>query len=289
MSGSNTLTTKEVARLCRVSDATVKRWDDAGLLKSERTNGGHRRFRAADVARFQREQELGVKNCPGDESVFTALKMRRECRISSGSQLFKSLVTGREEEVAEIIINAYLNDKSPAKIFDTLISREMCRIGELWLEGKLTIAEEHLATKSVSCSLHKLRSVLPVPEPCGKTAICCTTEGDFHELPTHFVQLILESEGWEVVNFGANLPIYSLCEEVSNLSPDLICISSTIMTDCERLSRDYAEFMCAASKQNIPIILGGNAFEDEQIRQRFPARLYPKTFAEVDKFAKTLL
>ena len=289
MSHSNNLTTKEVARLCRVSNATVKRWEDADLLKSERTSGGHRRFRAEDVARFQREQELGQKNCPGDESVVTVLKMRRDCRQISGSPLFNSLIAGREEDAAEIIINSFLNEKSLATIFDRLISEEMCRIGKLWFDGKLSIAEEHLATKSVMCALHKLRSVLPIPEPCGKLAICCTTEGDFHELPTHFVQLLLEGEGWEVVNFGANLPIYSLCEEVSKLSPDLICISSTIMTDCERLSRDYAEFNCKTSKQNIPVILGGNAFEDKQIRQRFPAQLYPKSFAEVAEFAETIL
>ncbi len=61
------LTTREVARLCHVSDATVKRWQDAGLLHSERTSGGHRRFRAEEIARFRREQGLGAGN-GGDES-----------------------------------------------------------------------------------------------------------------------------------------------------------------------------------------------------------------------------
>src|SRR6185369_7333755 len=74
---SKSLTTKEVARLCRVSDATVKRWDESGLIHSERTNGGHRRFRAEEVARFQRQMGLGSKNCPGDESVITATTRRR--------------------------------------------------------------------------------------------------------------------------------------------------------------------------------------------------------------------
>ncbi len=289
MPHSNNLTTKEVARLCRVSDATVKRWEDAGLLKSERTNGGHRRFRAEDVARFQQKQELGVKSCPGDESVFKTLKMRREFRDVPGSMLFKSLIAGREEDVAEIIIKSFLSDKSLTKIFDKLISEEMCKIGELWREGKLTIAEEHLATKSVLSAIHKLRNILPVSEPREKMAICCTTEGDFHELPTHFVQLILENEGWEVINFGANMPIYALCEEISNLSPDLICVSATIITDFERLSRDYVEFDCITSKQNIPVILGGHAFEDKQLHQKFPAQLYPKSFAEVAEFVKTIL
>ena len=60
MSNPNRLTTKEVARICRVSDATVKRWAAAGLIDSEKTSGGHRRFRFDDVAKFQQSQGLGL-------------------------------------------------------------------------------------------------------------------------------------------------------------------------------------------------------------------------------------
>ena len=74
MSNPNRLTTKEVARICRVSDATVKRWAAAGLIDSEKTNGGHRRFRAEDVARFQADQGLGVGKDSGDNSFVTATK-----------------------------------------------------------------------------------------------------------------------------------------------------------------------------------------------------------------------
>jgi hemerythrin len=43
------LTTAEAARELGVSVATLKRWAQSGLLPSERTEGGHRRFRAEDV------------------------------------------------------------------------------------------------------------------------------------------------------------------------------------------------------------------------------------------------
>lgn len=43
------LTTAEAAALLDVSVATLKRWAQSGLLPSERTEGGHRRFRLEDV------------------------------------------------------------------------------------------------------------------------------------------------------------------------------------------------------------------------------------------------
>ncbi|HTT72473.1 MAG TPA: hemerythrin domain-containing protein [Anaeromyxobacteraceae bacterium] len=44
-----TLTSSQAAKLLHVSVATVKRWASAGLLASERTAGGHRRYRESDL------------------------------------------------------------------------------------------------------------------------------------------------------------------------------------------------------------------------------------------------
>ncbi len=46
---SGHLTTAEAAALLGVSVATLKRWAQSGLLPSERTEGGHRRYRLEDV------------------------------------------------------------------------------------------------------------------------------------------------------------------------------------------------------------------------------------------------
>ncbi|MEP6820262.1 MAG: helix-turn-helix domain-containing protein [bacterium] len=58
MSTAN-LTTKEVARLLHVSEATVKRWADGGTLRSEKTVGGHRRFSIHAIASLRRERSIG--------------------------------------------------------------------------------------------------------------------------------------------------------------------------------------------------------------------------------------
>lgn len=288
MSNVKVLTTKEVARLCCVSVATVKRWEDADLIKSERTSGGHRRFRAEDVARFQRQQGLGIKKNPGDESVFSAKLRPRENKHLSDSDIFHSLIAGREEEVSNILISSYLSSESLSEIFDEVLAPAMVRIGELWMAGEVSVAQEHLASRAALCGLHRLRSVLPVAEPNGKVSMCCTIEGDFHELPTHFMQIALEHEGWEVINFGANMPLFSLGEEVCKHSPDLICISSSILTNLDYQSREFKNLSEKTSKLNIPMMLGGNGFCDENVRKRFPADFYPETFNDSIRFIRNI-
>lgn len=282
------LTTKEVARLCRVSDATVKRWEDAGVLKSERTNGGHRRFRAEEIARFQRVQGLGTKNCYGDESAAGSLIRRRAKKIQSDCSMFRALISGCEEESANILIDEYLRGRPLAEIFDNLVCPAMRRIGELWCDGEITVTQEHIATRAASSAVHKLRNVLPVAKMTGELAICAAMESDFHELPTQLVQTTLESEGWEVINFGANTPLYCLAEEVLQHSPSIICLSASIINDVERLSRDFKNFTEQIAKLSIPVVIGGRAFCDEQVRRRFNTDYYVQSFSEVVELARRL-
>ena len=281
-------TTIEVARLCRVSDATVKRWEEAGLLKSERTSGGHRRFRAEEVARFQREQGLGLKQSHGDESVVKTAMRARDKKNLSDSVLFQSLIDGSEESAANFFITEHLKGKPLAAIIDHLVCPAMQAIGELWHRGEITITQEHLATRTVISALYKLRNALPVPEMKNGMAICCAMEGDLHELPTFLAQMAIENEGFEVINFGAATPLYSLADEVLRHSPNLVCISATVLNDLERLSRDYKDFREKNASLEIPVLLGGRVFEDGHIRKRFESEFYVRSFTDVAEFARDL-
>jgi excisionase family DNA binding protein len=222
-------TTIEVARLCRVSDATVKRWEEAGLLKSERTSGGHRRFRVEEVARFQREQGLGLKQSHGDESVTKTTNRVRDKKNHSDSAFLQSLIDGGEEAAANVFITAYLEGKPLVEIIDRLVCPAMREIGDLWHRGKIGITQEHLATRTAISALYKLRNALPVPEMKNRQAMCCAIEGDLHGLPTLLAQLAIENEGLEVINFGANTPLYCLADEVVRHTPNFVCISAAVL------------------------------------------------------------
>ena len=280
------LTTREVARLCRVSDATVKRWEEAGLLKSERTSGGHRRFRAEEVARFQQSQGLGTKRTRGGETARAALRRRRVNKIPSSSPMFHSLLAGREDEAANILISAYLGGKPLPQIFDQLLCPALRRVGELWFDGEINVAQEHLATRVAYHAIYKLREIVPLKEMNGKLAFCCALEGDLHEIPTHLAQIILEHEGWEALNFGANTPLYSLTDEILYHTPEVVCIAAALINDYERLSRDYKEFRARIGKLKIPVVLGGRVFAEQRVRIRFPAELYAENFTQFAEFVK---
>jgi excisionase family DNA binding protein len=281
-------TTIEVARLCRVSDATVKRWEESGALKSERTSGGHRRFRAEEVARFQRETGLGLKQSHGDESVKRTTNRTRAARIGSDSTLLQSLIAGGEEAAANQLITARLDGVPLTEIIGGRICSAMREVGELWHRGEISVSQEHLATRTAVTAIHKLRNSLPIPTMKDRLAMCCSMEGDLHELPTLLAQISIENEGVEVINFGASTPLYCMADEVVRHSPDFICISATVLNELDRLTRDYREFTKKIGALKIPILLGGRVFEDADMRARFEPATYVRSFAELAQFARSL-
>lgn len=279
------LTTKDVARLLLVSEATVKRWADDGLLLPKKTVGGHRRFSIQSIARLRREQGI----VPAAQSPAKRVRKRMVPGTLPSAESFSDvLLRDNEAEAAAQLINAYLQNHALATLFDATITNAMHRVGDLWFNGTITIADEHLATRVMLSALQKLRGIV-VPAPAtGLKALSCGIEGDLHELPIHLAEIIFESEGWDTSNLGPNTPLFTLRDMVAQKKPNLVCISARSIVDLDRATTEYAQLRKIIEKINGRTVLGGEVFRDSNLRQRFPAEFYAESFGELSAFVKGL-
>src|SRR5829696_368011 len=100
------LTSKEAARVLGVSEASVKRWADSGLLPMEKTAGGHRRFRPEDVAAVRHAgPTAGEAPLPRKRGATSAraahtpeLAPGREAALAE--ETFGALLDGRDDELS---------------------------------------------------------------------------------------------------------------------------------------------------------------------------------------------
>ena len=278
------LSTKHVARLLSVSEATIKRWADEGVLKSEKTVGGHRRFRVESIAQLRRERNRNDKTVVAPRVSKKTLKP-----LPSADDFLQLILSGDEAEAGAALAEGYLAHHDLDAIFETTVTPAMYRLGELWLKGGVTIAEEHLATQVVLTAIQKLRGVVAPHGPNGLTAICCVCEGELHEVAVHIVELILESKGWNVINLGANTPLFSLQEMVNKRRPELVCISAHAIADLDRSAAEFAHLRRVTNRLESKIALGGEAFRNRDLRGRFPADFYPENFYAVSRLAAKLM
>ena len=277
------LTTREVARLLLVSEATVKRWADDGLLLPKKTAGGHRRFSIQSVALFRREHGIAPA---AQSSTKRARKKMVAGRLPAAESFGDLLLSENEAEATAQLIDAYLQNHALATLFDTTITNAMHRVGDLWFNGTITIADEHLATRVMLSALQKLRGVVVPGQATGLQAICCGVEGDLHELPIHLAEIIFESEGWGISNLGPNTPLFTLRDMVAQKKPDLVCVSARSIVDLDRATTEYAQLRKTIEKINGTTVLGGEAFRDANLRQRFPAEFYAESFSGLSTFLK---
>lgn len=278
------LTTKDVAGLLLVSEATVKRWADDGLLLPQKTVGGHRRFSIQSIAHLRRKQGIA----PAQSPARAAGKKMIPGKFPSAESFSEVLLSDKEAEATAELIDAYLQNHALATLFDETITKAMHRVGDLWFNGTITIADEHLATRVILSTLQRLRTVVVPGHATGLKAVSCGIEGDLHELPIHLAEIIFESEGWDISNLGPNTPLFTLSDMVARKKPDLVCISARSIVDLDRATTEYAQLRKIIEKIDGKTVLGGEAFRDSNLRQRFPADFYAESFGGLSKFLKEL-
>jgi excisionase family DNA binding protein len=282
---TDSLTTKAVARLLRVSEATVKRWAATGRLESQKTVGGHRRFSLNAVAHLR--GQLGIE--PGTHtSSRPVARERQSAMLPSTAQFAETLLRADEKAAGAVLVQAYLSGVALTTLFDETVTGAMHQVGDLWFKGSITVADEHLASRVMFSALQTLSAAIMPARPNGLKAICCGIEGDLHELPVQLARIILESEGWEVQSLGPNTPLFALSEMVSRRRPQLVCLAARSISDLDRATAEYSQLRKITAKFRLSVVTGGEAFRDPTFRERFPSEFYADNFEAFSKFIGTL-
>lgn len=247
------ISTRAVAEVLGVSEATVKRWSDAGTLRCFRTPGGHRKFRLRDVKAFLSDQQ----DTPGEAKVVapvTALTpVQRQARALA--------LAGDVDALVSLVASQRLQGVSLAEVFDDVFQPAMADIGEAWARGALSAAQEHIATAAVADMVARVR---PLVERSARTergkALCACVAGEEHDLAVRMLALVLSAEGFHAMLLGANVPAGDLAMMMAGSPPAVLALSASSHADPERVKGDLAVLASAAAASKTPVLAGGAGF-----------------------------
>jgi len=285
------LTTRQLSRVWFVSEATIKRWADAGQLKSSRTVGGHRRFPLAEVMRFQTERGLGVATGVATVATATATATATDGAFDAeqtAGYFFEAVKGGRAGEATALLLEAHMLGAELDLIFDTIVAPSLRRVGDLWYGEEMSVADEHLATCTATRAVESLAASTRRAGAKAGAAVCCAAEEEMHTLPVLCAQAVLEGAGWDVRNLGGHTPFFALAEYVERQRPSLVCVSATLQRELEHNARDYAQLAAAARTCGARVVLGGEGFRDAAVRARFTADIHAESFKDLSEFVRRL-
>src|SRR6266446_4459501 len=202
---TDVLSTRQVAMLLGVGEATVKRWADAGEIDCFRTPGGHRKFRLRDV---------------------TAFVNKRQYHVSG--PLPAGLPQGASEmgeEALQFFQDAALRGAAPA----------LHQVGDKWAQSKLSVADEHVASQAVIDAVARSQ---PLAEPPGEpvradrgTPIVAAVAGELHDIAARMAACLLRAQGFEVLAPLAQTPARDLADLILRSRAVLVALSSTVHSD----------------------------------------------------------
>jgi MerR family transcriptional regulator, light-induced transcriptional regulator len=250
---------RQVARALGVSESTLKRWCDRGLIPMQKTAGGHRRMAVSDVIAFLRVSGQGLAQ-PELLGLPAAVGRTQWTLDRARDQILQALIDGQHDVVREIVVSLLVAGHDLSAIFDTAVAPALHELGERWSCGDVAIYEERRACEVCMGMLRELRNRLQPSRRTGRQkAIGATLEHDVYTIPVTMAELVLLDAGWNATSLGSNLPVDTLRDAIETLRPDLFWLSVSYVENADTFQTELAILKDAAETIGCRFIVGGQA------------------------------
>jgi len=254
---SDLVSPKQVAHAIGVSESSLKRWCDQGLIETVRTAGGHRRLAVSSVLGYL--QKSGHRLVAPEVLGLPPLSVGAGQRSLAKAQtaLLEALTQGQDLAARQIVVEAFTAGHAMYAIADELIAPTFQEIGRQWGCGEVAVYQERLACEIMTRVLADLRSMTKQPEPNAIKAIGGTLESDHYSLPNQLVELVLRNAGWDAVSLGANLPAETIELAIQQQRPRLVWLSVSHYQCEDQFIASVERIRAAAAAIRCPFVIGG--------------------------------
>jgi methanogenic corrinoid protein MtbC1 len=171
-------------------------------------------------------------------------------------------------------------------LYEGLVRRSLYEVGELWEQGKISVAKEHLAT-AISESLLNLTYPRLFAQPrVDRAAVVACVANEYHQIGGKMVADIFELNGWRGYFLGANTPVAAVKSLVSEKCPNVVALSLASLLNLHRLINATLEIR--ETFPSLPILVGGQAFRwggREQV-EKLPGVHYLTSLSELETWIK---
>lgn len=258
-----------VTEMTGVPASTLRAWERRyGVPSPERTTSAYRLYSDHDLDVVRRMRDLCAEGLAPSEAVqflraegLSAEPRELPAPVSAGEHnAFEEATTRLVRAVedydtaairAEVSRATYLG--SCTAVFEGVFAPAMRAVGNLWHQGRITVAQEHLATEVLLGMVRDLLRTVQ-PDEGARMALLACTSGEHHALPIYGVAYRLAQWGVRAEVLGTDTPADAIGSAVLAMSPDLVGLSMTMVPSGDVGAQLDA---LAAAMHGRPWIVGG--------------------------------
>ncbi len=185
------------------------------------------------------------------------------------------------------VIEETLQTGIPANsVYVDIIWPIMVEIENLLRAGRITVVQEHLASRINRTIVDQLQNKLPC-RPCKrKKMVVCSSPDELQELGAQIMANLFESDGWEVKFLGGGLTNDDILGFINEYGPDILLIYGSGPKEAPSLRRLIDTIKDINAWPNMRIMLSGGLFNRaEGLWQEMGADLFAETAFEAIRVA----
>jgi excisionase family DNA binding protein len=302
---------KQVAQALQVSESSVKRWCDRGVIRTDRTLGGHRRIPLEHLMEFlestnrrivdpsaiglsdrrQLEDQRQIQRDAIAELSSRADRVGEDPSIANApflqSQFERALLAGDEAQCRKVISSWYAIHGNMASVADDLMAPTFRVIGQMWECGRADVYQERRGCEICIRLIHELRRLISDPFNEAPLAMGGTSEGDNYQVANQLIEIIFREAGWRTISLGSGVPFSSMASAIQKYRPKVFWLSvSHIDSDDDFLDR-FQRFS-EELPQGTMLVVGGRCLSDS-LRKKMQFSAYCDSMRQLSNLARTFI
>lgn len=178
--------------------------------------------------------------------------------------ILEKLINGESKEIEKLTEEALDKGIAPKDILTDSLLKGMTKAGEMFKKKTLTMYDVLEAAKTMEKSVKILKPYLKDGDMIKKGKILIgTVHGDFHDIGKNFCILMLENNGFEMIDMGVDVTSEKIEEEIIKHSPDILMLSAMLTPTLESMKMTIKYLKDKGMTENIKIMVGGAPLTEE--------------------------
>ncbi|MGD8421617.1 MAG: vitamin B12 dependent-methionine synthase activation domain-containing protein, partial [Gammaproteobacteria bacterium] len=173
-------------------------------------------------------------------------------------RLRHALVNGIAEHIEADTAEALEKLESPLKVIEGPLMDGMNIVGDLFGSGKMFLPQVVKSARVMKMAVAWLEPYMQAEKSTARSAgkvLLATAKGDVHDIGKNIVGVVLQCNGYEVIDLGVMVPAETIFEAARKHGVDAIGISGLITPSLEEMSHVAKEMQRQGFE--IPLLIGG--------------------------------
>lgn len=184
--------------------------------------------------------------------------------LSLQERITHALVKGIDSHIVQDTEEALDQLKTPIAVIEGPLMTGMKVVGDLFGEGKMFLPQVVKSARVMKRAVavlepmmlaeRQLRNAMGASEEA-PTFVIATVKGDVHDIGKNIVSVVLQCNGYRVVDLGVMVSVDRIVEAIKSERADLVGMSGLITPSLDEMAANLIEFERLGLK--VPVLVGG--------------------------------